>query len=555
MQPLRLCLVHGGLLTGPLRELGHEVLELNPAPGILHIAPELEKHGFSPDALIQTEVLGQRTWLADLPSLDCLAVFRSLDTHINGFWQRHYARLFDAALTTQPHLQDLFREADMKHVGVLAWSGFPRPCPPFSTRPVPVGFVGRVTEHRPLRANLAAFLQERFQADIRADIPAEDMFRFYESTRIAPNDALMREVNKRFFETPSCGCLSVTPDLGPALDNLLEPGKEILVYNDVLELESLTDFHLRHEKQAEAMAMAAYKHIQAAHLPIHRARELVRFLDSVSPDRPGAQAASLAWWLTMFQLWRAQISPLDAESIASGLERHAHAHARAALLELRLSLGRDTQVAESLGKEAKQPRFQSSLAYNLAAASAALRLKAFDTAKHYLRRQQPDSSSPPPRKPAELLLAFAKIALRHNRPANPGLPFDPARLFPACATDCLVWAHELSPSRLDIPKLLGQVLESVPGSEHLKLATLSHLTLHYRGDWRLTLRLAISNLKAYRRTQGLEELHTAHTQAQNQNKLSSLHHMLANASPTALAILKEHESATADAPPAPTLKA
>jgi len=507
-----ICLVHAGFLAPALKEAGLEVLSLSPGPGLFALAPELSRRGFAPDAVFQVETLGPRTLVSDLDAIPAIKAFLSQDTHLNAFWHIHYGALFDLVLTTQPGWKKALAEGGLDGVETLGWTGRPAPRKPFSARQTPVGFVGRFDERRPARQWMADYLGPRFQAVFRSDLPPAEVGEFYADTRIVPNEAIMGEINMRLFEAASAGCLVLNQDAGDALAEFFEPGKEVLVYRDVLELADLLRHYGARTAEAEAIGLAARARVEREHLPVHRAARLLRLL----ADRPGraasGQAARTALALAIFALWQAGRITVNQDWLEKELAVCGSDPAGgAALMGLWAAMGRDERLLAHLSLELAAKIPQKTFRHCLAASTAALKLNRLDLAKLYYYRYMQHEKRPAgkPDGASELYVLWSREAMRHGLFARPGLVFDPTRLLPACAADCLVCALKVNENDLDAARKLEEILSRTGGMDPTRIALLSHVTMQAPDDWKSILRLGMANLRNFRLEEGLEELFMA----------------------------------------------
>ncbi|EGJ49854.1 glycosyltransferase [Desulfocurvibacter africanus] len=532
MERLRICLVSPYALQKPLEALGHEVLALHPKPGILDIAAELARKRFAPDLLVQVETLGPRVVLTGLPALRCPRLFWSVDTHLNLFWHRHYIRLFDGALTTQPHLVE-----ELTAQGVpafwLPWHGLERAWKPWDSRDLGVHFIGRMTEHRPARTWMIQHLTARFNASHHADLPYADMLATYERARIAPNEAICGEINFRLFETASCGCAVVTPDTDPGLAELFAPEREMLVFSDVLELDERIGFLLRNPTKAERMARAGWERVQACHLPQHRAARLLELAAGL-PARtrePGRDEEAMV--LTLHTLVRDGILNLRTDMLNALL---APLEQTPAVLQARFQL-----AAEHLGPAAV--RALAGIVLTKVGAVEPEVLCAGSMAAEFLgehelalslwhRRlldmgKQDAARLPKSPDPAGLAKAWAAELTRLGHCMEPGFRFALERHTPSTAHHCLLLALKHDVRDLEATRNLEMLLGRERGTEASRLSLLSHLCLHQPRDWRLGLRLALLNLKVHRHGPGLEELCAAQAAARSQGSEDRFLRMLA----------------------------
>lgn len=532
MERLRICLVSGYALHKPLEALGHEVLVLQPKPGIVNIAAELSRHAFTPDLLVQTETLGQRVVLTGLPALRCRKLFWSVDTHLNMFWHRHYVRLFDGVLTTQPHLVD-----DLAAQGLpafwLPWHGLARAWKPWTERDLNVHFIGRMTEHRPARTWMIQHLDARFDASHHADLPYADMLATYERVRIAPNEAICGEINFRLFETASCGCAVVTPDIGPGLAELFAPEREMLTFSDVLELEERIGFLLRNPAKAERMARAGWERVQACHLPQHRAARLLELCAGLPDRTPAPERDTEAMALTLHAMARdghmdlrpevlnALLAPLEQTPAVLrarfqlAAERQGSAAVRALAGVVLAKVGSVEPEVLCAGSLAAEFLGEHELALNL------WRRRLLDMGKQAAARLplSPD--------PAGLAKAWAAELIRLGHCMEPGFRFDLGRHVPSTAHQCLLLALKHNVRDLEATRSLETLLGRERGAEASRLSLLSHLCLHQPRDWRLGLRLGLLNLKVHRHGPGLEELCAALATARSRNEEERFLRMLA----------------------------
>ena len=315
---LRLCLIHAETpLCDAFAALGCEVLSLMPrSERVLHLPTELAAQGFVPDLVLQLECLGSRLLLSGLDELDCPRLFWALDPHLNAFWQAAYARLFDLTLSTQarslPDLQALGARA--LH---LPWYAPDQPFTPHAQRRHDVGFVGRLGQARPVRTWLVDFLRAALPGrfETREGLNTPDMLAFYQATKLAPNESICGEVNFRLFEAAGCGCVVLAQDLGAEQAGLFEPGRELMVCAEALELAETAHLLLARPRLAEALGRAAWERTRAEHLPLHRARSILAH--AANACRHGAGAASSPRWLALAQ---DDASPEALEALAEFLE-------------------------------------------------------------------------------------------------------------------------------------------------------------------------------------------------------------------------------------------
>jgi hypothetical protein len=509
--------VHLALGRG-LSGLGHTVLELRPPAGQVRIAPLLGD--FRPDLLIQQETLGPRTLIADLPALGCPKVFWSIDTHLNSFWHRYYARLFDLFCTTQKHWLPWFADAGIASTLWLPWHGVARERAPWERRLGDMAFVGRLTAERPVRSWFVDWLRELGDVRVRQDLGFSDMLAFYDESRLVPNESIFGEINFRLFEAVSCGCAVLNPAI-PGLDELFVPGEEVAVYRDGAELSHWVRRLRDDDLLARSIGLRAWERVRREHLPGHRAAALMARATGVARCAAAGPAADVAWWLTLCSLQEAGrlgIPPAALERGLAGLP--VTDEVLAARLRLRAGAGRD-EFLQMAVPVAETGQYAESQEVNLAASTGALRHGDPGLARLFFLRhgRRGAAAAPEPgRSPLSICLAWARELQRGNRAFRPGFVFNPCEHLPQSALECLVLASTIDPDDQGVYGEIARLLALDSGWDGLRLKALSYLSLRRRGDWRLGLELGLTDVRAFRVRQGIEEILAARDEALRQGK-------------------------------------
>ncbi|WP_084185092.1 CgeB family protein [Desulfonatronum thiodismutans] len=94
-----------------------------------------------------------------------------------------------------------------------------------------------------------------------------DLPRFYPCSEINFNCTSMQmkgAVNQRVFDVPACGQFLIT-DQRRQMDELFEPGREVVAYANPEEIPDLVDFYLRHPLAREKIARAARERVLREH--------------------------------------------------------------------------------------------------------------------------------------------------------------------------------------------------------------------------------------------------------------------------------------------------
>jgi hypothetical protein len=531
-EPMRICCLNSPLAE-PFRRLGHDVLDLRPGPGLYDIAGELARLGFTPDLLFQQETLGPRVVVHTLSGLDCPCVYWSIDTHLNGFWQRFYGRLFDLVVTTQKAWLPALEAWGIRECGWLPWYGSHRPLKPASERDLEAAFVGRVTAHRTMRQWFTYFLSGRYPFSRREDLPFDEMLDFYDRALVVPNESIFGEVNFRTFEAASCGCAVVNPDLGDAIRELFADGGEQFLYSDVLELEEHIDRLLGDDGLAERMGRAARERVVRDHLPEHRAKRVLVMaseLGGISRSRSGTDLL-----LTLHGLALRGERLMGQDRLERSLASLPATPESLGALIQSATMGRSADKVMAVVLPILDSRqYEEELEVNVAGSTACLAVGDWATALQFWYRhlQGAMSGGERPNDPGRLYALWARELSRSGRTLRPGLMFDPKTHLPETALECLVMAHERSPDDMGILRSLDALARDVRGMEPLRMQLLSHQSLHDQESWRIGLELALVNLRAFRKREGLEELELAFALARKRSKEEPFLSMLMSRDPS-----------------------
>jgi hypothetical protein len=502
-----ICCIHSSLAPA-FDRLGVRVLSRNPPAGTVSLPELLADLPEPPDCVIHQETLGDRLVLTEVAEAPCPTIFWALDPHLNFFWQRHYARLFSAVASTQPHLTDAFAAAGAAKSAWITWHGHCRPFVPHAARRTEMAFVGRITPQRCRRQWFADHMA-RWGLVPRQDCPGPQLAAVYDDARLAPNECITGEVNMRLFEAASSGCLPISERRPEAVEELFAPDREAFFYGDVLELDERIRFARSHPGVAENMARAAHAAISRRHLPQHRAAALLALAEAATTGARGA-AADAAQALALYQVRRAGQLALPRDAVWRGLAACPPTpDVLAALSQMALTAGDRDAVLRLAAACLADPALAGSPRSAAACCLAACRMGEMETAKRiYVAWVGAGGRSQAPRlaDPYDYLLFFAGVLGEAGIVTSPGMPFDPAIHLPEDAAQCLIAARTLRPDALEPERRLERWLRRLPESRAEQVGLLSHLTLHDAKDWSLGLELGLANLRAFRREAGLEEV-------------------------------------------------
>ncbi len=115
-----------------------------------------------------------------------------------------------------------------------------------------------------------------------------DLTAFYNVSRVSFNATsrqMKNGVNQRVFDVPACRRVAVT-DWTPQLEDLMEPGVEILAYRTGDEVPEGISRVLRDEAFRKKISEAGYRRVLGEHTYVHRLREMIRVMRRNSASLP-----------------------------------------------------------------------------------------------------------------------------------------------------------------------------------------------------------------------------------------------------------------------------
>ena len=341
-----------------LRALGHDVrvaAELSPllvAPGrpvdvrVLHreLAPDAE-------AFFMVDTLGRQTLAYGVEDLPIPRLYWAIDVHMNFFWQRHYARLFDVVLSAQKDYVAAF-EADGVPARWLPWGIDPRLFHDRGlARTIDIAFVGVVDGNRPKRAAALAELRRRFDVVTLGDDPARrlpesDMARVFGSAKIVFNESVLGDVNFRTFEAMACGALLLTERTGNGLGDLFTAGRHLAAYGPD-DLLAQAAYYLERHAEREEVARNGCDAVAKHHTMAARMAQVTDWLAAGVPRRVTAPTADAAFGVAaQLTIVRALSDPaatlrVAAERLQAAAVTRGDPEAALALADIMISSGRD----------------------------------------------------------------------------------------------------------------------------------------------------------------------------------------------------------------------
>ncbi|MEI6126084.1 MAG: glycosyltransferase [Pseudomonadota bacterium] len=248
---MKILLLSNAQLKDALTHLGHEVTVRTD-----DAVEKLDVTHTEADLIIVHESLGMRHLPHGIEKTCVPTVFYSVDVHLNLYWHREYAQLFDYVFVAQkdyvPQLshENAFWLPASIHPGVFKDHHL--------ERTHDMVFIGTIDEHRKKRKNILRELQKRFDVKVFGTDPGDrlshtEMAKIYSQAKIALNESILGEITFRTFEAMACGPMLLTERVENGLADLFEDGKEIITY-DYHDIIEKADYFLNHPEERITIA-------------------------------------------------------------------------------------------------------------------------------------------------------------------------------------------------------------------------------------------------------------------------------------------------------------
>jgi len=279
-----------------LEDLGHKVFvwdEGHRYDTCVHVKTVLnEIPEINPGVILQMESLGNRIIIKGLEEVDILTAFYAIDIHLNYYWHKEYAKLFDIVLVSQKDYVPLLRRDGIQNAHWFPWAIDPNVFKDYELeRNLDISFVGIVDEHnRPKRSHIIREISDRFDihlfgTSISERIPQSEMAKIFSQSKIIVNESINREVNFRVFESMASGGLLLTEKVENGLDDMFIDGTHLVTY-EPNNLPERIEYYLSHEDERERIAGNGKEQVQKYHTLMTRTKELVGILtDTIQKKR------------------------------------------------------------------------------------------------------------------------------------------------------------------------------------------------------------------------------------------------------------------------------
>lgn len=273
MKILLLCNQH---FKKAFEQLGHKVIGIT---GDSAERCDVRKH--NADLIIVHESLGNRQLPHGIEQAHVPTVFYSVDVHLNLYWHREYAQIFDYVFVSQ---KDYVQRLQHDHAYWLPWSVDPetfREC--LSERKYDIVFVGTINSSRRKRKNIISELAKRFNVKLYGINPMHrlsktEMAQVYSQAKIIINESIFKEVTFRTFEAPACGGMLLTERVENGLCDLFEDGKDAVMF-DRHDFIEKADYYLKNDRERRSIADSGKSRVHREHTFVKRAETMLQILN------------------------------------------------------------------------------------------------------------------------------------------------------------------------------------------------------------------------------------------------------------------------------------
>lgn len=233
------------------------------------------------DIILVHENLGMRLIPEGIERANALTIFYSVDVHLNLYWHREYAKLFDYVFVSQ---KDYIEKIKHGHIAWLPWSIYPEIFFDHRLDRVhDIVFCGTLNEHRKKRTNIIEGLKKRFDVKLYGTDPKKrvihkELAKIYSQSKLILNESIFGEMTFRTFEAAACGGMLFTEKVENGLLDLFTDGQDIVTYspNDLIDR---AEYCLSHDIERKEIAENGKQKVLKNHTAYIRAQTILDTLE------------------------------------------------------------------------------------------------------------------------------------------------------------------------------------------------------------------------------------------------------------------------------------
>jgi tetratricopeptide (TPR) repeat protein len=301
---MNIILIQESHLKKGLEDLGHRVVvwdECHQNDTSVHIKAVLDELAeIRPDVILQIESLRNRLILEGIEEVNVLTAFYALDIHLNYYWHKEYAKLFDVVLVSQKDYIPRLKKEGIQNAYWFPWAIDPDVLKDHQlARDLDISFVGMVDDHhRKKRAQIIKEISGRFHLHLFGTsmgnrIPQSEMARVFSRSKIILNESIAGELNFRVFEALACGGMLLTERVKNGIQDLFQDGIHLITYGPE-NLPEKIEYYLHHEEERRRIAQQGKEQVYKYHTIKSRAEELTGILKKNLENKPAKKFRSPA---------------------------------------------------------------------------------------------------------------------------------------------------------------------------------------------------------------------------------------------------------------------
>ncbi len=300
---MKIISINGDRYKSALTRMGREIVTVGAEGFFQRVLPieecslenAVRAAGFEPDWIL-VECFGGKPFFRGVEDSEYPLALYAVDSSINLFWLRHYARLFDLVMVDQKRavsaLEEEGIEAHWLPLAVEAsdYEGLSH------TEEFDVAFVGRIDDRRGKRGLLleeigGSYLLRIAGGDGEDFLPAREAAKFYARGRLGLNETIFDGVTQRIFEVMASGTMLLAERISDGLDELFTEGAHLAVFGPE-DLHLKLDYYLKNPAERRRIAEAGRMEVLNSHTNDCRAETLLELMSRC--DEAGGARSDIA---------------------------------------------------------------------------------------------------------------------------------------------------------------------------------------------------------------------------------------------------------------------
>lgn len=277
--------INGDRFKKAFGRLGHRVITAGAEgffdrvlpPGDRSLENAIAAAGFIPDFIL-VECFSGKPFFKGIEECEYPLIVYGVDSSINLFWFKNYARLFDIVFVDQKRAAEKLKSEgieahwlplaveesefrDLKHTGEFD-----------------IAFVGRLNDRRLKRSLLIEELNRHYRIAVGGGdgsdyISVRKAAEFHARARIGLNENIFDGITQRVFEVMASGTMLLTENIEDGLE-LFSDGRHLVTFTPG-SLHQKAAYYLNRPEERESIAQSGRREVMRNHTYDRRANELL----------------------------------------------------------------------------------------------------------------------------------------------------------------------------------------------------------------------------------------------------------------------------------------